>query len=67
VHLILLLMLAAGLTGCGLQFPYACEDATAPICYLQRRPLFAPQEKPPSAPTPAHRDGKLPAEAPRSP
>jgi hypothetical protein len=67
VHLILCLLLAACLTGCGLQFPYACEDVTAPICYLQRRPIFAPQEKPTSNPTPERLDGELPDDAPRSP
>ena len=67
MRLMLCLLLAACLTGCGLQFPYACEDATAPICYLQRRPLFAPREQPPSTPTPEHRDSELPDEAPRSP
>jgi hypothetical protein len=67
VPLVLCLLPAACLTGCGLQFPYYCEDATAPICYLQRRPIFAPREKPTSATRPEHRDDELPAEAPRSP
>jgi hypothetical protein len=65
--LVFLLLLATCLTGCVPQLPFYCEDATAPICSLQRRPIFAPREQPPSAPTPAHRDGELPDEAPRSP
>jgi hypothetical protein len=52
MRLILFLLLAACLTGCVPRFPYSCEDATAPICYLQRRPIFAPREKPTSDPTP---------------
>jgi predicted small lipoprotein YifL len=57
MHLVLLLLLAACLTGCGLQYPYYCEDENAPICYLQRRPIFAPREKATSDPKPERRDG----------
>jgi hypothetical protein len=67
MHLILCLLLAAGLTGCVPQVPYYCEDENAPICYLQRRPIFAPREKPTSAPQPERRDGELPDDTPRSP
>lgn len=67
VHLILFLLLAASLTGCVPQFPYYCEDANASICYLQRRPIFAPQEKPTSDPKSERQDGELPDHAPRSP
>ena len=48
LRLVLLLLMATCLTGCGLQFPFYCEDDNASICYLQRRPIFAPREKPPS-------------------
>jgi hypothetical protein len=67
VHLILCLLLATCLTGCVPRFPFYCEDANASICYLQRRPIFAPREKPTSDPTPERRDGALPDDAPRSP
>jgi hypothetical protein len=67
VRLVLFLILAACLTGCVPQVPYYCEDEHAPICYLQRRPIFAPREKPTSDPTPEHREGELPDDAPRSP
>jgi hypothetical protein len=67
MRLILLLLLAVCLTGCGLQYPYYCEDENAPICYLQRRPIFAPREKATSDPKPERRDGELPDDAPRSP
>ena len=59
--LVLLLLMATCLTGCVLQFPFYCEDDRAPVCYLQRRPIFAPRDKPTSAPTAARRDGVLPA------
>jgi predicted small lipoprotein YifL len=48
MHLVLLLLMATCLTGCGLQFPFYCEDKNASICYLQRRPIFSPREKPTS-------------------
>ena len=51
MRLFRLLLLAMFLTGCGLQFPFYCEDDQAAICYLQRRPIFAPREKPTSNPT----------------
>ena len=50
--LVLLLLMATCLTGCVLQFPFYCEDAQASICYLQRRPIFAPRDKATSDPTP---------------
>jgi hypothetical protein len=56
MRLVLLLLLATGVTGCGLQFPFYCEDNNAPICYLKRRPIFAPREKPVSNPTSERRD-----------
>jgi hypothetical protein len=59
--LVLLLLMATCLTGCVLQFPFYCEDDRASICHLQRRPIFAPRDKPTSPPTSAHRDGVLPA------
>src|SRR5262245_41590387 len=54
-RLLLLLLVAMLLTGCGLQlpalqFPFYCEDNTASICYLMRRPIFAPREKSTSNP-----------------
>jgi len=67
MRLVLLLLMATCLTGCVPQFPYYCEDANAPICYLQRRPIFAPREKPTSDPKPERRDGERPDDAPRSP
>jgi len=66
MRLVLLLLVATCLTGCVPQFPFYCEDENAPICYLQRRPIFAPREKPTSDPKP-ERDGELPNDAPRSP
>jgi hypothetical protein len=56
MSLLLLPLLAMFLTGCGLQFPFYCEDDQASICYLQRHPIFAPREKPPSAPTSQRQD-----------
>ena len=67
MRLVLLLLVATCLTGCVPQFPFYCEDEHAPICYLQRRPIFAPREKPPSAPQSERRDGALPDDTPRSP
>ena len=67
MHLVLLLLVATCLTGCVPQFPFYCEDEHAPICYLQRRPIFAPWEKPPSAPQSERRDDEMPDDAPRSP
>jgi hypothetical protein len=67
MRLVLLLLIATCLTGCVPRFPFYCEDDQAPICYLQRRPIFAPREKPTSDPTSESRDGALPADAPRSP
>jgi hypothetical protein len=64
---VLLLLIATGLTGCVPQFPFYCEDAQASICYLQRRPIFAPRDKPTSDPTPERREGEQPADAPQSP
>ena len=46
MRLVLLLLMATCLTGCALQFPFYCEDDQASICYLKRRPIFAPREKP---------------------
>jgi hypothetical protein len=66
VRLVLLLLLAACLTGCVPRFPYYCEDENAPICYVQRRPIFAPREKPTSDSKPERREGELPDDAPRS-
>ena len=66
-RLLLLLLMATGLTGCVPQFPFYCEDAQASICYLQRRPIFAPRDKPPGDPTPERREGERPADAPQSP
>jgi len=63
----LLLLIATCLTGCVPQFPFYCEDAQASICYLQRRPIFAPRDKSTSDPTSERREGALPADAPRSP
>ena len=48
MHLVLFILLVECLTGCVPQYPYYCEDENAPICYLQRRPIFAPRS--PSAP-----------------
>jgi len=61
LRLVLLLLIAMCLTGCGLQFPFYCEDDQAAICYLKRRPIFAPPEKPTSNPTAEHRDSERPA------
>jgi hypothetical protein len=67
MRLVLLLLIATCLTGCVPRFPFYCEDDTAPICYLQRRPIFAPREKPTSDFTSERRDGALPADAPQRP
>ena len=67
MRLVLCLLLTACLAGCAFQFPYYCEDAQASICYLQRRPIFAPREKPTSDPKPEHQDGELPDSASRRP
>ena len=67
MRLMLLLLMATGLTGCVPQFPFYCEDAQASICYLQRRPIFAPRAKPTSGPTPERREGERPVDAPQSP
>ena len=64
---VLLLLMATGLTGCVPQFPFYCEDTQASICYLQRRPIFAPRDKPTSDPTPERREGERPADVPQSP
>jgi hypothetical protein len=56
MRLVLLLLVATCLTGCVPQFPFYCEDENAPICYLQRRPIFAPREKPTSVPKSERRD-----------
>ena len=58
MRLVLLLLMAIYLMGCVPQFPFSCEDAQASICYLQRRPIFAPRDKPTSARTPAPREGE---------
>src|SRR6266705_6922828 len=74
MRLVLLLLLAACLTGCVPQYPCYCEENNAPICYVQRRPIFAspcdpcdtaPRQKPTSAPKPERRDGELPDSVPR--
>jgi hypothetical protein len=65
--LVLLLLMIMCLTGCVLQSPFYCEDEHASICHLQRRPIFAPRDKPASERTSAHRDGLLLDDAPRSP
>jgi len=58
---VLLLLIATGLTGCVPQFPFYCEDAQASICYLQRRPIFAPRGKPTNGRSPrTHRHHDLP-------
>jgi hypothetical protein len=67
MRLVLLLLLATCLTGCVLQFPFACEDETASICSLQRRSIFAPRDKPAGARTSARREAVLPDDAPQSP
>jgi hypothetical protein len=67
MRLVLLLLMATCLTGCVPRFPFYCEDEQAPICYLQRRPIFAPRDKPTSDPTSERRDGERPDDAPRSP
>src|SRR5262249_10896764 len=67
MRVLLLLLMATCLTSCGLQFPFYCEDDQASICYLLRRPIFAPREKPTSDPTSEPRDGARPDAAPRSP
>ena len=53
MRLVLLLLMATCLTGCVPQFPYYCEDDHTSICYLQRRPIFAPREKPTTASRPS--------------
>ena len=58
MRLVLLLLMATCLTGCVLQFPFYCEDDQASICYLQRRPIIAPREKPTGDPTSERRDGE---------
>jgi hypothetical protein len=63
MRLVLLLLMAMCLTGCVPQFPFYCEDAQASICYLQRRPIFAPRDKPTSAPASERRDGERPDDA----
>jgi hypothetical protein len=67
MRLVLLLLMTTCVTGCVPQFPFYCEDAQASICYLQRRPIFAPRHKPTSAPTPEHRESEPPTDAPQSP
>jgi hypothetical protein len=67
MHLVLLLLMVMLLTGCGVQFPFYCEDDTASICYLQRRPIFGPREKPTSTPTSERRDGERSDVVPWSP
>src|SRR5262245_60071691 len=67
MRVLLLFLLATCLTSCSLQFPFYCEDDQASICYLLRRPILAPREKPTSDPTSAPRDGARPDDAPRSP
>ena len=67
MRLVLLLLMATLLTGCVLQFPFYCEDDQAAICYLQRRPIFAPRIKPTSDSTSERRNGEQPDDAPRSP
>jgi hypothetical protein len=64
---VLLLLIATCVTGCVPQFPFYCEDAQASICYLQRRPIFAPRDKATSAATPERQEGERPADAPQSP
>jgi hypothetical protein len=67
MRLVLLLVMVTCLTGCVPQFPFSCEDETASICYLQRRPIFAPRDKPSSERPSARRDGVLPDNTSRSP
>ena len=67
MRLVLLLRMATCLTGCVPQFPFSCEDEQASICSLQRRPIFAPRDKPPSARTSECREGAWPDAAPQSP
>jgi len=67
MRLVLLLLMATCLTGCDLQFPFYCEDDQASICYLQRRPIFAPRTTRASAPTSERRNGEQPDDAPRRP
>ena len=64
MRLVLLLLMATCLTGCVPQFPFSCEDESASICYLQRRPILAPRDKPPSERPSAHRDAALPDDSP---
>jgi hypothetical protein len=62
----LLLLMATCVMGCVPQFPFYCEDAQASLCYLQRRPIFAPRDKPTSDSTSERREGALPADAPQN-
>ena len=64
MRLVLLLLMTTCLTGCVPQFPFYCEDESVSICYLQRRPILAPRDKPPSERTSAHRDAALPDDGP---
>jgi hypothetical protein len=67
MRVVLLLLMATCLTGCVPRFPFYCEDDQASICYLQRRPIFAPRDKPPSARTSERREGAWPDAAPQRP
>jgi hypothetical protein len=67
MRLVTLLLLATCLTGCVSQFPCYGEDAQAAICSLQRRPIVALWDRPPSERTSARQDDALPDDAPRSP
>ena len=57
MRVVLLLLMATCLMGCVPRFPFSCEDDQASICYLQRRPIFAPRDKPLSARTSERREG----------
>jgi hypothetical protein len=67
MRVVLLLLMATCLTGCVPRFPFYCEDDQASVCYLQRRPIFAPRDKPPSARTSERREGAWPDAAPQRP
>jgi hypothetical protein len=67
MRVVLLLLMATCLTGCVPRFPFYCEDEQASICYLQRRPIFAPRDKSPSARTSERREGAWPDAAPQRP
>jgi hypothetical protein len=67
MRLVLLLLMATCLMGCVPQFPFYCEDEQASICYLQRRPIFAPRDQAPSERASVRRDGALLDDAFRSP